>query len=41
MQNESLFLNLGQILPIEEISNILQKMTPVHELGLGADGLEG
>ena len=44
MQNASLFLklvDLGQVLPIEEVSNILQKITLTHELGLGADGLQG
>ena len=43
VQNESPFLtllNLGQVLPIEEVSNILQKITLTHELGLGAYGLQ-
>lgn len=43
MRNVSILLdlfNLGHVLPIEEVSNILQKTILVPELGLYADGLQ-
>ena len=33
-------LNLGHVLPVQEVSNILQKITLTHELGLASNGVQ-
>ena len=33
-------LNLGHIVAVKEVPNVLQKIALVHELGLGTDGLQ-